>query len=390
LELGLQEVFSDTELLWYAESDEKPSLVLAERYPGIPNLGDITKIDFAGLPIVDVLCAGYPCQPFSEAGQRKGFDDPRNVWPNILEAIRNLRPRLVFMENVRGHLNRGFPEVTASLAAIGYVGRWECVRASDVGAPHRRERLYFAAWPQGTEPPRPDRPGAGSATGDVDEGVLLPSPRAGDGVRGAENRSARTGTGGTLPDAVALLPTPRASDGDKGSRNQHGSRGDLTLPSAAMRLLPTPLARDHKGSAPGSYSGTGRPLSEEVMRLLPTPTASRAGNNRGGALGREGQPVRPSLDSIEKLLPTEESIWGEYAPAISRWETATSREAPLPTMIGQRGKPVLSPRFVEWMMGLPEGWVTDIIANRPAALKILGNGVVRQAAGLALRKLLGD
>src|ERR1017187_10487877 len=105
------------ELAWVADNDPGAAKILAHHYPSVPNLGDITTIDWAAVSPVDVLVGGYPCQPFSDAGPRKGTDDERHIWPYFATAIRVLRPRLVVLENVRGHLGRGFEVVLADLAA---------------------------------------------------------------------------------------------------------------------------------------------------------------------------------------------------------------------------------------------------------------------------------
>ncbi|WP_229789877.1 hypothetical protein [Pilimelia terevasa] len=80
--------------------------------------------------------------------------------------------------------------------------------------------------------------------------------------------------------------------------------------------------------------------------------------------------------------------WGIYAQAVAGWESILGRPAPAPTVLGAHGKPVLSPVLVEWLMGLPEGWVTDLGLPRTRALHVLGNGVVPQQAEAALRRLL--
>jgi DNA (cytosine-5)-methyltransferase 1 len=134
----------DGEMVWYSEFEKHPSTLLAQRFPGVPNIGDLTKVDWASLPSIEILTGGYPCQPFSQAGKRLGEDDPRHLWPHIREAIRVLRPRITFLENVSGHRSKGFSSVLRDCAEDGLNVRWTSVRASDVGAPHRRERLFFA------------------------------------------------------------------------------------------------------------------------------------------------------------------------------------------------------------------------------------------------------
>ncbi|GAB4588695.1 hypothetical protein Ntsu_65270 [Nocardia sp. IFM 10818] len=143
-------------LTWVADNDPHASKLLYRYHPEIPNLGDITQIDWSQVAPVDILTAGYPCQPFSVAGLHKGENDPRHLWPYVRTAIAHLRPRYAVLENVPGHVRRGFSEVLGDLAEIGFDARWACVPAADVGAPHRRERLFILAT-DASRSGRPDR-----------------------------------------------------------------------------------------------------------------------------------------------------------------------------------------------------------------------------------------
>ncbi|QGH80279.1 DNA methylase [Mycobacterium phage KyMonks1A] len=143
-------------MVWYSEIEKHPSRLLSQRFPGVPNVGDLTAVDWASLPPVNVLTAGYPCQPFSSSGKKLGVQDDRHLWPHIREAVRVLRPRLAVFENVVNHLRIGFDAVLRDCAEDGLSVRWVTVRASDVGAPHSRERLFFVV----TDPSRPGLEGA--------------------------------------------------------------------------------------------------------------------------------------------------------------------------------------------------------------------------------------
>lgn len=136
LDLGLERAGFRT--VWHAEVDKACSEVLALRWPGVPNHGDLKKVEWSSVQRVDVITAGYPCQPFSHAGKRRGEEDPRHLWPFVLGAVRSLRPGAVLLENVPGHRSKGFGTVLGDLASCGYDARWTSLRASDVGAPHRR------------------------------------------------------------------------------------------------------------------------------------------------------------------------------------------------------------------------------------------------------------
>jgi len=98
--------------------------------------------------MVTVISAGFPCQPFSVAGRQKAEDDPRNMWPATLDVIRRVRPRYCFLENVPGLLSRKhryFETILKDLAESGYNAKWKVISAAEVGAPHKRDRLFIVA-----------------------------------------------------------------------------------------------------------------------------------------------------------------------------------------------------------------------------------------------------
>lgn len=140
------EAFFNAETVWTSDYDKHASKVIEERLKK-PNLGDIKQIKWDEVEPIDILTAGYPCQPFSIAGNRKGENDPRHIWPYIKEAISIIRPSFVILENVKGHLNLGFDKVLNDLTSIGYDARWHIVRAAEQGAPHHRRRLFIVAYP---------------------------------------------------------------------------------------------------------------------------------------------------------------------------------------------------------------------------------------------------
>ena len=94
---------------------------------------------------VDIITGGYPCQPFSMAGDRKGTDDPRHLWPFIRQHINAIKPSRVFFENVYGHTSLGLSTVISDLEEDGYSGTWGVFSAEEVGAPHQRKRVYIMA-----------------------------------------------------------------------------------------------------------------------------------------------------------------------------------------------------------------------------------------------------
>lgn len=122
-----------------------PQAILHKHWPHIHRIPDVHHYNGHEFGPFELLTGGYPCQPFSHAGNRKGANDDRHLWPEMDRIIRAIRPQYVLLENVTGHLSLGFDTVLGNLAASGYDAVWDCIPASAVGAPHRRDRLFILA-----------------------------------------------------------------------------------------------------------------------------------------------------------------------------------------------------------------------------------------------------
>jgi DNA (cytosine-5)-methyltransferase 1 len=148
LDLGLER--AGMRVRWQVENNPHCIRVLAKHWPTVKRYGDIKQIKWSEVEPVDLICGGFPCQPVSVAGSRKGDEDERWLWPEFLRAICEVRPRYALVENVpgllstdNGRLARG---VFGDLAEIGYDAEWNIVSAADVGAPHRRQRIFIVAY----------------------------------------------------------------------------------------------------------------------------------------------------------------------------------------------------------------------------------------------------
>ena len=144
------------ENVFHCEWNEFGQKVLKHYWPNAESFSDITKTDFTKYyGTVDIITGGFPCQPYSTAGKRRGKEDERHLWPEMLRAIREVSPRFVVGENVRGLTNWNgglvFDEVCAELESIGYQVAPVIIPACGVGAPHRRERIWFVAYADGAE-----------------------------------------------------------------------------------------------------------------------------------------------------------------------------------------------------------------------------------------------
>jgi DNA (cytosine-5)-methyltransferase 1 len=133
--------------LWQVEIDGYANKILERHFPNAVRFYDIRKVGKQNLASVDIVSGGFPCQDISNAGKRTGIEGARSgLWREMHRIVCELRPKYVVVENVAALLNRGMGRVFGDLAAIGYDAEWQSIRASDVGAPHRRERIWIVAY----------------------------------------------------------------------------------------------------------------------------------------------------------------------------------------------------------------------------------------------------
>jgi DNA (cytosine-5)-methyltransferase 1 len=353
-------------LTWYAETDPDANAVMAAHHGGTPNLGDVTTIDWSTVAPVDILSAGFPCQPFSVAGRRRGSSDSRNLWlTGVQPAIATLGPPVVALENVPGLLTiesgAVFRRILTDLDTLGYTTRWTVVGSCKVGACHHRHRVFIlatrmtgelpnelgmplAAWASW---PRDGMCCAGMAWAMPSDvcgaaGIVLPTPCTSDGgSRGTGLGTYSDPAGRPLREVVAMLPTPTSSDGTGGAGHD-GREGAPNLRTAVTRL-----------STPGASVGVkGDPSGDLALPAV----------------------VRPER-------------WGRWAEAVTRHEMMLGRPVPAPTIIGRRGGLRLNPSLTEWMMCFPEGWITGVVASPNACNRLAGNSVNPLQGAEAFRRL---
>jgi len=272
--------------LQFVEKDAFRQKVLTKNFPGIPIHDDITNFD--GRPFrgrVDVICGGFPCQPFSDAGQKRGSADSRYLWPQMLRVISEARPSWVCGENVDGIIGMELDRVLSELEKEGY----ECHRS-----------LFQLA----VSMPRT----AGTGSG------LLATPAKADGTGthgGGQGRSLRTDFSNLNK---GLLPTCSKLNGMNGGSNQRKANSHLS------GLLPTPRKTKADGYASDGENPSLEQSINQKLNLLPTPTAN---------------PLRSGSASQE---------------------TMERNARPLSEVVGMSIGFKLSPEFLEWMQGYPEGW----------------------------------
>jgi len=137
----------------FCEIDKYCTKVLNKNWPEVPVYKDIKELTYDklkadGIDSIDIITGGYPCQPFSIAGNKKGVEDPRHLWPEYFRLIKECRPTWIIGENVSGHIKLGLDAVQEDLESQGYSLRTFSVSASSIGANHQRERIWTVAYSQ--------------------------------------------------------------------------------------------------------------------------------------------------------------------------------------------------------------------------------------------------
>ena len=337
LELGVEHA-TGARTLWQVEREPFCCEVLRRHWPDAVRYGDLFGVG-ADLPRVDVITAGFPCQPVSLAGKRKARTDARWLWPEVARIVAAVRPRFVLLENVPGLLTadngHAIAEVLGDLAALGFDAEWATFRASDVGAPHKRERLFVLAYRDG------DRRDAGR----------LPL-----GALAAQSVARVAGPDG-LADAEQLRRVGR-SDGDA----RRWTDGDAARRDEGAGIAQC-CGEDGVGVGQADSDGARLPQREDRARHMGEDEreAAQRGGLRGGD-GRSGGGAVAGMGHGADGLPAGVA---RRDPDAHRWPAGRGEAQ-------HEGEPARTSKHVP---------------QRAAKLKALGNAVVRQQAALAWRVL---
>ena len=297
---------------------------------------------------VDIVTAGYPCQPFSVAGKRLGTEDPRHLWPHVARIIAEVEPPFVFLENVAHHLRLGFPEVASGLVSMGYRLAAGLFTAAEVGAPHRRERLFILAIREGEALADPAR--------------LLWDPaewQQPDGDDAAVADAARECQREPADETDAVTGSGQAWD-EPGNERRN-------VADAADRQLPEP------GWRPKAREGSGR----YGARLADADGERRLQAERGQPQDGRSDPRQPHVDDADGA---RSQGWrddtGEHASQWPAWPPGPGDTDGWERYL--RCAPNLEPSIRRGADGL---------AHRVDRLRLCGNGVVPLVAAHAIRTL---
>jgi DNA (cytosine-5)-methyltransferase 1 len=286
LEMGLERA-GVGHVAWQVERDPFCRSILAKHWPDAERFDDVCSVGSHNLAPVDVICGGFPCQDISYAGKGAGLAGERSgLWREYARIVREIRPSFVVVENVAALLARGLGDVLGDLASLGFDAEWFCLRASDVGAPHRRERVFVVAYRddgrlQVERVCDGQRPTCGD---DVDRCRAHVANAIGDRLQWPEHRAREERTDGASVEALA----------------PHGGAGSIRRRSN-LRPQPTGHVEPYMG---GIFDGFPDRLDRwparpnEKQRAWEAPRTVAEAENRAARLKALGNAVVPQCAEV--------------------------------------------------------------------------------------------
>ena len=336
MSLGLQMADPQFKTMQFVEIDDYCRQVLELRWPGVP-LHDDVRTFTARFGRYDLVTAGYPCQPFSQAGKRAGAEDDRHLWPEVNRILAECRPTWFLGENVAGHISMGLDDVLSDLEGQGYTARALVIPACAVDAPHRRDRVWIIA-----------------AKDDANaDGKRLHRAQF-DKQREAEPADGQERVAGSVREVLA-------------GRGDASERGAKAVGHASRSR---PQAFDWRGAGPQFENGCADVANAEdngLQRLRNLTESNPAGSRQKQPLGDSDESGDGSDASGQGLSPSKQ----EEFPATRR---------------GQEGRTVAQP--CRWSPEPAVRRVAHGVPRRVDRLKGLGNSVVPQVVAMLARTII--
>jgi DNA (cytosine-5)-methyltransferase 1 len=338
----------------FSEIDKYAIAIYQKQFPKHKNYGDITKIKANELPDFDLLCGGFPCQSFSIAGKRKGFEDTRGtLFFEIARIAKEKRPRYLLLENVKGLLShdkgRTFKTILYTLDELGYDLQWQILNSKNFGVPQNRERVFIIGHLRGT--PRPEIFPLGQ-NGEPD--IILPTLTArywGGQANGGYLRDVPKQKRIDTKEIVETLKEQGLEPTEKGweSLDKLKKIGTIGKDSEATRVY------DPKGIAWTLKNGGGMGAKTGLYMV-------KEATKKGYAEAKEG-------DSINISVPNSKTRRGRFGHGVAQTlDTGVQQCVVSKSMIRR-----LTPKECERLQGFPDGWTEGISDSQ--RYKCLGNAV---------------
>tara|TARA_R100000426_G_scaffold47876_1_gene35572 strand:+ start:129 stop:1469 length:1341 start_codon:yes stop_codon:yes gene_type:complete len=354
---------------------------------------------------VDVLTGGYPCQPFSAAGLRKGTEDPRHLWPYIYDHVRTIRPVRCFFENVEGHISLGLRQVIDDLEGLGYATTWGIFSASEVGAPHQRKRVYILAQLQHPNTNRGD----GGAQSEREHQWAQESDRSGAGqmesfVADASSAGRQQVTRGSYEDEAAhegrASTQTHISAGDGEGRGAGAMAYTNSAGQQPSEWQPrSPEARHNAGRGSKAMANADsqrqRGRAETAGWQAGQGTEGSAGTNVADTTGNDARAIIRDLESEDgkknRSQVEEQKDSRQLGDCGSDVPDANKQRLAIREGVGEYSQSELKAferadseeRRSAWATEPNVGRVVNGAAFRVDRLRLLGNGVVPHTAAKA-------
>jgi len=303
LEMGLERAGLGP-VLWQVESDEFCRRVLAKHWPDAVRFNDVCTVGAAVLPRVDVLCGGFPCQDVSGAGKGAGLAGARSgLWYEYLRLVCELQPRAVVVENVASGAKHWLCEVRSGLRDAGYRTTAYALRASDVGAPHRRARIFVVAHADGERESQPqgriegERRRALDGGSQVADAVRFGLEERGQQLARSEQPTA-AGSGAPLSDAGRIELREQSGGG-------RGTNGPRSAESAKPLRAAQPGVGGGGHGLPAGLDGRWPAGPGEAQQDWEPPRTARDVANRPARLRALGNAVVPQVAEVVGRLVAE-------------------------------------------------------------------------------------
>ncbi len=397
------------ETVAFCEIEEYPQKVLKKNFPGVPIYNDITELvrNESTRPIwgqgkwqdleCDILTGGYPCQPFSQAGKRKGEEDDRHLWPFMLEIIKQKRPKFIVAENVAGHITLGLDNVLFDLESEGYSARAVVLPASSINAHHRRDRVWVIA--QDTQEDSNSNSERSHRKGVNEQGDNEPNDR-----QERESGSVREvlANGGDTEVRETEYVADTNDTGDRTSqRRANTHREEIVQRQEEQSQFE--LSGHSTDVANTSYEGLRTRKRGSIPESLQEDDARRDNERRDGEYAnsqvRESSLLREDAEDVADTSTLGQSRQGELINS-SDQETSGEGEAVKPfdggfgeirsfeSYLGGRSDGISAWVDGSWERGIDR--VTTNPKNRANRLKALGNAIVPQVAYWIALAILGE
>lgn len=376
----------------YSEIDKYAVEIYQKRFPQHKNYGDITKIKPHKLPNFDLLVGGFPCQAFSIAGKRKGFEDTRGtLFFDIARILRSKKPRLFVLENVKGLLSHDsgntFKTIIATLAKLGYDIQWQVLNSKNFGVPQNRERVFIVGHLRGTA-----RPKVFPFTENNSENIVLPTITTRVTADSNGTYVGKRPKNQELKYVGAVMTKKNQQwikDGKALSRNfPQGQRVysadgiSATLASQAGGL----------GAKTGLYAIGGLQKHQTPRKDGISPTLTRAMGMGGGQTPivfipeatKKGYAEAKPGQAINLAVPNSKTRRGRVSDVAQTLDTGMQQHTLTTDMKIRR----LTPMECERLQGFPDGWTEGISDSQ--RYKTLGNAVTVNVVEVIIRKIISS